>query len=214
MELFEDRKLTKPIGCPLGSLVSPGVVTRWGRVFTRAVVGGVDTERCDFRKVRMLASGALNFGWMTGGAKIELLQVLLADDLLRPHTDLNALAWIWRLATWDGLDSLRFECLFETAYGTVGGTTLVIATENPTTMWRRAEINDGLPSRYTELDMAELVTGTPAGVVITLPSLTRGEHCQMHFVVAWRSGSPQCARGSVVQLDLDPKHILDVAQAY
>jgi hypothetical protein len=214
MELFEERKVRKPATVHLGAFVSPGAVTPWGRVCTRAVFGGVDTECRELRRVRMLGSGALNFGWITNDAKVELLQVLLGDDLVRPGNGFNAMAWIWRLATWDALESLRFECRLEILTGTAEQAALVIGTENPATMSRRAAVNDGLPSRFAELDMSGVVSGTQHGVAIALPSLTRGEQCQIHFVAAWRNVSTWEGRGCLVQLDLDPKRILEAAQAY
>lgn len=214
MELFEERRVRKPGSSHLGALVLPGAVTPWGRVSTRAVLDDIDTERQELRKVRMLASGALHFGWMTSRAQIELLQVLLGDDLVRSGGRVNAMAWIWRLATWDNLESLRFECSMQVVTGMPGTSTLVIATENPMTMYQRASANDGLPSRFAELDMSGLVTGTQHGVAIALPRLIRGEHCQMHFVAAWRHAGDGEIGASAVQLDLDPRRILEAAQAY
>ncbi len=135
-------------------------------------------------------------------------------------------AYIWRLKPKKNLSFLTFECFLEpkqpiidtdieTGEGlfsksfSFGDEFIHIGTEDEDFLFQRAEVNDGLPSRYVkekkiDYDNHNLVEPSDLGIKVHLPPLKAGELAQLQFVIA--GGADPTANWFAV--DPRPKDIL------
>lgn len=135
-------------------------------------------------------------------------------------------AYLWRIRPKKNLSVLNFECFLrpiqpiidmdiETGEGlfarsfSFGDEFIHIGTEDEDLLFQRANVNNGLPSRYVkekkiDYDNQNLVVASDRGIRVHLPPLKAGELVQLQFVIA--VGADPTANWFAI--DSSPKEIL------
>lgn len=186
--------------------VTPRIETPAGILSTSFTIDGEPAPRTATQG-RVLDGGGLLFTYQTARVRAELLAVSLLGqgDVAGVK---GSIGTMWRLATWEDLESLTFECRWlavprdaqacpmpgrngEVSLWTERRTAVAIGAENADIMRARARCGDGVPVRFRDHIDESVVRYLDDGLGVVMPPLARHEQCQVQFIVAWGGAGSQ-----------------------
>ena len=210
--------------------VNGSVVTPLGVVTTALTVNGHRFPMAEADETCRLPSGARAARWDVPEGDAEVL-VSSLDPSLPPgmHVD-GCAAVLWRFTPHRRTGPVVFRATWRPGHGIWKGVpepgegldaqmwsdgvhTVSVGTEAGDFLAFRAVRGQGLPQRLAD-DLLEtgqaLVTWDDESLIVPLPSLERGELCQVQFVVSWTS-QPADGLSTWFAVDRDPREILHAA---
>ncbi len=193
---------------PVRAGVQPRIHTPVGTIRLNAFIEDVNVSEGEPQGVFELQQGGYILAWQGSAFQAELLLCRPSITLVEAMRVDDCWAGLWRVAALRYLASCTFVAEWDGSQRPLDGGSatgqgldaqtwddgilaISLGTQDGERLFERALRGDGLPTSgaarlgTSEADRLALVEHRHMGFRIPLPSLEKGELCQIHFVAAW-----------------------------